>query len=208
VNAVIQDPAASAVVDYLGDEVPPPVYDACAAPGTKTMTLALRTEGLVIAADISARRLARIGPAAHRVGVDVKRVVADARRPAVASAGTVLADVPCTGTGVLRRRADARWRIGGRGLEDLVSLQREVLDACADIVEEGGILVYSTCSLEPEENEIQISSFLRRHPGFERDAGSSSELPEGCVTKLGDLFIRPWLHGTDGAYAARLRRVH
>jgi 16S rRNA (cytosine967-C5)-methyltransferase len=134
-------------------------------------------------------------------------VVADARRPAVASAGTVLADVPCTGTGVLRRRADARWRIDGKGLEELVSLQREILDACADIVEEGGRLVYSTCSLEPEENEIQISSFLRRHPGFERDPQPSSEFPEGCVTTVGDLFIRPWLHGTDGAYAARLRRV-
>lgn len=207
-TAVIQDPAASAVVDCLGDEVSPPVYDACAAPGTKTMGLAVRTRGLVVAADPSARRLARIGPAARRLGLDVKCVVADGRRPAVSSAGTVLADVPCTGTGVLRRRPDARWRIDAEGLETLVSLQREILDACAEIVEEGGTLIYSTCSLEPEENEMQISRFLRGHSGFVRDSLPSDAFPDGCLTNAGDLFIRPWLYGTDGAYAARLRRVH
>jgi 16S rRNA (cytosine967-C5)-methyltransferase len=93
-------------------------------------------------------------------------------------------------------------------LEDLVSLQRQILNACAEIVEEGGRLVYSTCSLEPEENEMQIARFLRLHPGFERERPTAVELPEGVVTAVGDLFVRPWIHGTDGAYAARLRRVH
>jgi 16S rRNA (cytosine967-C5)-methyltransferase len=206
--AVIQDPAASAVVDYLGDGFSSPVYDACAAPGTKAMGLAARASGVVVAADVSARRVARIGSAAGRLGFEVSSIVADGRYPAVASAGTVLADVPCTGTGVLRRRPDARWRIDAKGLEDLVSLQRQILNACAEIVEEGGRLVYSTCSLEPEENEMQIARFLRLHPGFERERPTAVELPEGVVTAVGDLFVRPWIHGTDGAYAARLRRVH
>lgn len=205
--AVVQDPAASAVVDYLGDGFPPPLYDACAAPGTKTIGLAARTDGVVVAADVSAVRLARIAPAARRLGLPIRRLVADGRYPAVASVGTVLADVPCTGTGVLRRRPDARWRIDENGLEKLVSLQRQILDACAGIVEDGGRLVYSTCSLEPEENEMQIERFLRLHPGFERDPETAGGLLDGVITEAGDLFVRPWVHGTDGAYAARLRRV-
>ena len=205
--AVVQDPAASAVVDCVGDEIRPPVYDACAAPGTKSMGLAARTSGVVIAADVSRRRIERIRPVALRLGLAVAPIVADARRPVVASAATVLADVPCTGTGVLRRRPDARWRVDQAGLDGLVALQREILDACAGIVEEGGTLVYSTCSLEREENEMQVEAFLARTPAFQRAGLSATSFPSGCVTSAGDLFVRPWLQGTDGAYAARLRRV-
>lgn len=207
-RGVIQDPAASAVVDYLGDGFPAPVYDACAAPGTKTAVLAARAPGPVVAGDVSGRRLARVGATAARLGLPILRVVADARRPPLAEAGTVLADVPCTGTGVLRRRPDARWRIDEAGLEALIRLQREVLDGCAARVREGGVLVYSTCSLEPEENEMQIEAFLRREPAFERaPEGAGDRVPENCLTAAGDLFVRPWVTGTDGAYAARLRRV-
>jgi len=207
VRSVIQDPAASAVVHYLGDDVSPPVYDACAAPGTKTMELASRTGGVVVAADVSLRRLRRVGGAARRLELPVYGVVADARRPAVASAATVLADVPCTGTGVLRRRPDARWRIDRAGLNELVGIQCEILDESARIVEEGGMLVYSTCSLEPEENEMQIESFLGRNRDFERIPNPDAAVPDRCLTSEGDLFVRPWITGTDGAYAARLRRV-
>ena len=208
VRSVVQDPAASAVVDYLGDGFPLPVYDACAAPGTKTAGIAGLTAGLVVAGDVSRRRLARVGATADRLGLPVLRIAADARRPPLSTAGTVLADVPCTGTGVLRRRADARWRIDEAGLEALVGLQREILDGCAKAVREGGVLVYSTCSLEPEENEMQIEAFLRREPGFEREAADVGDrIPAACLTAAGDLFVRPWATGTDGAYAARLRRV-
>jgi 16S rRNA (cytosine967-C5)-methyltransferase len=206
-RAVIQDPAASAVVDCLGDGLRPLVYDACAAPGTKTMGLAARSSGPVVAADVSRRRLERVRASAGRLGVEILPVVADGRRPAVGSAATVLADVPCTGTGVLRRRPDARWRIGPESLGELVSLQADILDGCAEIVDEGGTLVYSTCSLEPEENEMQVEAFLRRTPGFQRDELDSRAFPGGAITASGDLFVRPWVHGTDGSYAARLRRV-
>lgn len=205
-RAVVQDPAASAVVDYAGDPLAGPVFDVCAAPGTKTLGLAAGYGVPVVALDVSHRRLARLGAPARRLGLPVSAVVADARRLPVAEAGTVLADVPCTGTGVLRRRADARWRLGQRGLGDLVALQREIVDACAAAVRPGGLLVYSTCSLEREENEGQVDAFLDRRPDYRRDppaAGARSD----CVTPRGDLFVRPWLTGTDGAYAARLRRV-
>lgn len=205
-RAVVQDPAASAVVDYAGDPLAEPVLDVCAAPGTKALGLAAGYGVPVVALDISHRRLARLGAPARRLGLPVSAAVADARRLPAAEAGTVLADVPCTGTGVLRRRADARWRLGQRGLDDLVALQREIVDACAAAVRPGGLLVYSTCSLEREENEGQVDAFLDRRPDYRRDppgAGARSD----CVTPRGDLFVRPWLTGTDGAYAARLRRI-
>ena len=205
-RAVIQDPAASAVVDYAGGRLEEPVLDVCAAPGTKTLGLAAEYGLPVVALDISHRRLARLGAPARRLELPVSAAVADARRLPVAAAGTVLADVPCTGTGVLRRRADARWRLEQRGLDDLVVLQREIVDACAAAVRQDGLLVYSTCSLEREENEEQVDAFLDRRSDYRREpppAGARSD----CVTSRGDLFMRPWLTGTDGAYAARLRRI-
>lgn len=205
-RAVVQDPAASCVVDYVGTRPDGPVLDVCAAPGTKALGLAAAAGVPVVALDISRRRLARIAAPARRLKLPVSPVVADARRLPVAEAGTVLADVPCTGTGVFRRRADARWRLDERALGALVALQREILDACADTVRPGGLLVYGTCSLEREENEGQVDAFLKRRPDYRRDPPPPAA-PASCVTRRGDLFVRPWLTGTDGAYAARLRRI-
>ncbi|MDX1579146.1 MAG: transcription antitermination factor NusB, partial [Gemmatimonadota bacterium] len=204
VKGVIQDPAASAVVDYVGRDIADPVLDVCAAPGTKAAALAASTGRPVFAFDISPRRLRRTLRGAERAGRSIAVAAADARRPPVARAGTVLADVPCTGTGVLRRRADARWRLEEGRIADLVELQAEIMDACAGIVEEGGWLVYATCSLEPEENEDQVEAFLATHPDFGRDPLPELPVPESCITDDGDLFVRPWLTGTDGSYAARL----
>ena len=216
-RAIVQDPAASCVVDYVGTRPDGPVLDVCAAPGTKALGLAAAAGVPVVALDISRRRLARIAAPARRLKLPVSPVVADARRLPAAEAGTVLADVPCTGTGVFRRRADARWRLDERALGALVALQREILDACADTVRPGGLLVYGTCSLEREENEGQVDAFLQRRPDYRREppppaaqmpsAAAAQVPPAGCVTRRGDLFVRPWLTGTDGAYAARLRRI-
>ena len=212
-RAVAQDPAASCVVDYVGARPAGPVLDVCAAPGTKALGLAAATGVPVVALDISRGRLGRLAAPARRLGLPVSAAVADARQLPVGEAGTVLADVPCTGTGVLRRRADARWRLDERGLAALVALQREILDACADAVRPGGLLVYSTCSLEREENEGQVDAFLERRPDYRREPPPAGRVPPaaaapppGCLTPRGDLFVRPWITGTDGAYAARLRR--
>lgn len=205
VPAVIQDPAASAVVDYVGDELPAPVVDACAAPGGKTLGLA--TGRTVVAGDASTARLRELARAAERVGVSAVPVAMDARRPAVGTCGTLLLDVPCTGTGTLRRRPDARWRQGPGRLDALVELQREMLEAGADLVRAGGLLVYATCSLEPEENQGQVDAFLERHREFRREASSGQDvLPEDVVDRRGDLAVMPWCHGTDGSYAVRLRK--
>jgi 16S rRNA (cytosine967-C5)-methyltransferase len=116
----------------------------------------------------------------------------------------VVMDVPCLGTGTIARHPDARWRMTLEALESLVRLQAELLDRSAAAVAPGGLLVYSTCSLEPEENQSQVERFLRAHPEFRREA--TSAVSPDLLTPDGDLMVLPHRHGTDGAYAARLRR--
>lgn len=206
-RAVIQDPAASAVVDYVGPRIEGPVLDACAAPGGKSAALADLAEAArpFVAADGSPERLRAAAAGLRRVAPEVALVAMDARRPAVRNARTVLVDAPCSGTGVLGRRPDARWRLGGRRLRSLVELQAEILDACADLLPPGGVLVYATCSLEREENEAQVDAFLDRWPSFER-SGPGGVVAEGMLTERGDLEALPFRTGTDGAFASRLRR--
>lgn len=211
VGGVVQDPAAAAVVDYVGGEARGPVIDACAAPGGKAVALAGLAPGArpFFAGDVSRERLERLAETKRRLGSDVRLVAMDARRPPVrdGTAATVVLDVPCTGTGVLRRRPDARWRLEPGRLASLAALQREILEAGARLVAPGGLLVYATCSLEPEENEGQIEAFLATHPAFDRDAGDRpAVLPADVINERGDLEIFPWIRGTDGAFASRLRR--
>ena len=137
----------------------------------------------------------------------VRWVAMDGRAPAVRKAATVLLDAPCTGTGVLRRRPDARWRVDPQRLRSLVELQRELLDAAAGVVRPGGLLVYSTCSLEAEENEEQVDDFLARHRDFEREPPDPLWVRGGSTDESGDLRVLPWLWDSDGAFASRLRRI-
>ncbi len=207
--AVVQDPASSAVVDYIGDWVDTPVLDVCAAPGTKAVVLAATFGVCVTALDSSRRRLSALSESEWTRRLAVRAGVADARHLPVAagSAGTILADVPCSGTGTLARRPDARWRIDPSRLENLAALQTEILDACAAVVRPGGLLVYSTCSLETEENEAQVDRFLSRYPGYRRERPATGAVPDRYLTAAGDLFVKPWVSGTDGAFASRLRCI-
>ncbi len=208
-RAIVQDPAASSVVDFVGGAVDGPVLDACAAPGGKAAALSdlARSARPFVAADADRRRIVRVVETLERTGSDARVAVMDARRPAIQLARTVLLDAPCSGTGVLRRRPDARWRISPRRLASLLTLQAKMLDAVADVLETGGLLVYATCSLEAEENEGQVEAFLARRPEFTREApGPLAGVAAECVTERGDLEILPFRTGTDGAYASRLRK--
>jgi 16S rRNA (cytosine967-C5)-methyltransferase len=206
VPAVVQDPAAAIVVRYA--EVPEgaTVVDLSAAPGGKTVGLTDRA-GFVVAADLSAGRIRRVRANLERTGRSDRAalVVADGRMPPFAPVDAVLVDAPCTGTGTLRRHADGKWRVGEEDLRALAELQRELLAAAARIVRPGGLLIYSTCSLEPEENEEQVERLL------ERDSSFTPEAPLGQID--GTLMSGTWLsvlpqrHGVDGAFAARLRRA-
>lgn len=208
IPSVVQDPAASAVVDYVGDRFLGPVLDACAAPGGKAIGLAWRAPAArpFVAADISGGRLDLLREPIARLGLNVSLLRTDARSPAIDGARTVLLDAPCTGTGVLRRRPDARWRLDRGKLDSLVALQSELLDGLAESVEPGGLLVYATCSLEPEENEGQVDRFLARHRDFRREPPEPTWVRDGTTDAIGDLRVLPWKWDTDGAFASRLRR--
>ena len=203
---MVQD-AAQALLARFAD-VPPGalVYDACAAPGGKTISQG-RKARMVIAGDASPARARRLVENLRRAGSGRERVVvADARRPPLRQADVVLVDAPCLGTGTFARHPDARWRVMPEMLTSLEKLQREILDQAATLVPPGGLLVYSTCSLEPEENQMQVEGFLSRHPGFSRER--TVDLPEDLLSAEGDLMILPQIHGMDGAFAARFRRQH
>ncbi len=200
----IQDPAASLVVAYAAIAPDATVLDLCAAPGGKAIELA-RTARTVIAADRSLARLARVRENIARLRVsNMFPVVADATHPPFARADAVLVDAPCTGTGTFRRHPDARWRLKPSDMAVTGAMQREILDAVAPLVRPGGLLIYSTCSLELEENEERVAAFLGEHPEFVL-APPAGAVPVAVLSN-GFLRVSPSLAGTDGAFAARLLR--
>ena len=209
VSGVIQDPAASLVAEYASPEPGSLVADLCAAPGGKALALS-ETAGAVLAADHSLPRLARVVKGGRRLaGHGLARgrlwpVAADARFPPVRRADMVLVDAPCSGTGTLRRHPDGRWRVSPGDIGALAGLQRAILEGAASLVPRGGLLVYATCTLEPEENWCQMESFLARHPGFRIEPGAGAR---HFLDGRGCLVVLPHESGFDGAFAARLRRA-
>ncbi len=200
----VQDPAATLVTRYADLPAGAVVADLCAAPGGKALELA-RSARVVIAGDRSAARLRRLAANAERLGVtNLFPVAADGRDPVVMDVDAVLIDVPCTGTGTFRRHPDARWRLRISDLAVMAALQRELLRGASAAVRPGGLLIYSTCSLEPEENEMQVERFLADHPDWALEP-PTGPLPEGTLD-AGMLRVLPHVHGADGAFAARLRR--
>lgn len=200
----VQDPAATLVTRYAAVEAGVVTADLCAAPGGKALELA--RNGTVVAADRSFSRMLRLRGNARRVeATGCLTIVADARHPAVRPMGAVLIDAPCTGTGTFRRHPDGRWRLKISDLAVMAALQRSILHAAADAVQPGGLLVYATCSLEPEENDAQIEAFLNEHRGWRLEPPPEGAVP-ASVLDAGRLRVLPQRHGVDGAFAARLRR--
>jgi len=202
-NFIIQDPAQALLVRFVDPPSDATIYDACAAPGGKSIAFG-RQAARVVSADISPLRVRRLRDNLRRAGTGREHViVADARQPPVRPLDIVVLDAPCSGTGTIARHPDARWRISTKALRHIVELQAELLDAVAATVKPGGLLVYSTCSVEREENVAQVEQFLKEHGDFHRDPAPA--FPPELRSPEGDLVILPQLHGMDGAYAARLR---
>jgi len=201
--SIVQDPAANLVVRYADIPGGTKVADLCAAPGGKALALS-RGAVYTVAADRSERRMKLVSENVDRVGGAVGMVVADVLKPPIASADVVLLDVPCTGTGTLRRHPDGRWRLAPDQIGRLAGLQHDILDAAEGIVPPGGLLIYSTCTLEPEENERQVKAFLDRHSDFE--VAPTAAVPARFLTEDGFLMVLPQNSGFDGSFAARLRR--
>jgi 16S rRNA (cytosine967-C5)-methyltransferase len=201
----LQDPGSTLVTQYACVPTGSVVADLCAAPGGKTIELS-RNASVVLASDLSIGRLQRVVDNMRRLEIDsILPYVADARVPAIRPVDLVLVDAPCTGTGTFRRHPDARWRLRISDVAVMASLQRAILDAAAEVVKPGGLLVYSTCSIEREENDEQIERFIERHPGWRLDPPPEGVVPQAVLDR-GLLRVLPQRHGTDGAFAARLRR--
>lgn len=199
----VQDPSTMAAVELLEARPGERILDACAAPGGKTGLLAelMQGQGVLVAMDSVAQRLAPLHENLARLGWGfvtviqgsaddpgaVRKVCAESRQEAHFQG--ILLDVPCTNTGVVRRRPDARWRFSVERLGKACKTQRAILDGASALLGGGGRMVYSTCSLEPEENEEQVRRWLAAHPDF---------------TLAGERRLFPPDSGTDGMYAARL----
>ena len=185
------------------------LLDVCAAPGGKSTHLAelIGDEGEVWAMERDAHRVASLEAAVKRLGMHSIHVVHGDGRTYVFPMpfDRVLVDAPCSGLGVLGRRADARWRKGPEVLAEMPPIQLELLDAASRRVVPGGLLVYSVCSFEPEETDHVIERFLAMHPEFVRESVTGCA-PESLVTPEGAMRVLPQRDGCDGSYAARLRR--
>ena len=189
------------------------ILDACAAPGGKTCFMAERMGGAgrIYAWDIHDHRVELIRAAARRLWLEnIRPSVHDASVPSGAlemGMDAVLADVPCSGLGVMSEKPDIRFRISEDELRSLPGTQERILDSCAVMVRPGGLLVYTTCTLLPEENERLIERFLSKHPEFEMDL-SLDWLPVHLRDRAegGRLLIRPDLDDMDGFFIARMRR--
>ena len=201
----VQDPGATLVARYAAVPAGAIVADLCAAPGGKALEMS-RTAKFVIAADRQPLRVDRMLVGIGRVDAgNILALVADATAPAIAPVDVVLVDVPCTGTGTLRRHPDARWRLKVSDLAVMGALQRNILRTAATVVKPGGLLVYSTCSLEPEENDAQVDAFLAANSDFTVEPPPAGAVAPGVLSN-GRLRVLPQHHAVDGAFAARLRR--
>jgi 16S rRNA (cytosine967-C5)-methyltransferase len=205
---IVQDPAHALVARFAGLAPGSLVYDACAAPGGKSVIL----ESLgarVLAGDARRERLARLTDTTRRAGVAIRCLAANLEAAPMreGSLDAVLVDAPCSATGTMRRHPDARWRVDPTIFARAAARQSRLLQAAAPLVRPGGLLIYATCSLEPEENENVVESFLKQHPEFARSPATGATVPAELRTAAGDFQSLPQRHGIDGAFAARLMRV-
>jgi 16S rRNA (cytosine967-C5)-methyltransferase len=213
----VQDAAASLPARLLGDIKGKRVADLCAAPGGKTAQLAMAGAS-VVAVDSSKTRLALLGDNLKRLGLEAELVHDDA---ATWQPGelfdAILLDAPCSSTGTIRRHPDIPYLKSAKDIAALVALQARLLDHAATLLKPGGRLVYSTCSLEPEEGEAQVAAFLVRNEAFRLDPIDSGEVfgqtewiePSGCLRTFPyelKLETAEW-SGMDGFFATRLVRT-
>ena len=207
----VQDAAAAIPVQVLAPQNGETVLDLCAAPGGKTMQLAA-AGAEVTAVDSSVPRMVRVKENLARVGLTAKTLTKDARA-VKGSFDAILLDAPCSATGTMRRHPDLPYAKDGSEFGDLIELQGELIDHAWTLLKPGGRLVFCTCSLLPDEGEVQVDEALERHEEMtvDRDALRRDGVSEDWITTEGGLRLRPdfWADqgGMDGFYIACLRKA-
>ncbi|TQV79744.1 16S rRNA (cytosine(967)-C(5))-methyltransferase RsmB [Denitrobaculum tricleocarpae] len=210
----VQDVAATLPARLLGEIEDLRVIDLCAAPGGKTAQLAA-AGAKVTAVDRSTSRLRRLSENLDRLNLSAEVIAANATRwQPKQPADAVLLDAPCSATGTLRRHPDIAWLRNAGDIASVTELQDSLLNAAAEMVKPGGLLVYATCSLQPQEGPERIAALLETRKDLERIPLTAEELGEGleaAITADGDLRTLPShlsdLGGMDGFFACRLRRL-
>ncbi len=203
----VQDESSQLVARLLDPRPDEFIIDSCSAPGGKTTHIAqlMENTGRILACDIQNNKLSLVAQSTARLGitiVETKRMDArDLQHDFSAKADRVLVDAPCSGLGIIRRKPDIKWQKGLEQLEKLPELQLEILSQAAQCVRTGGYLVYSTCTLNPAENQGVIKSFLSINPDFQL-----VPLAEEWPQKEGMVHLFPHRHGTDGFFMAKMRR--
>ena len=196
-KVLIQDYSSQQTVKLLEAKPGMKVLDACAAPGTKTQQIAMFMEnkGSITAGELHEHRAKLINELMKRTGVSiVTSKVMDATQKDLfekESFDRILCDVPCSGLGDLSHKPEIRWHLKPEDLDEITVIQKEILSSCSSYLKKGGILVYSTCTLNRKENENQVKNFLKAHEDFEL---------------LSERTIFPFEYDSDGFYMAALRR--
>ena len=209
----VQDESSQLAVRVLDPKKGEEILDMCAAPGGKSFTIAERmeNEGSLLSCDIYAHKIDLMEEGAERLGISIMQCRvkdAAAKEESPKRFDRVLADVPCSGLGLMRKKPDIRLKKDGNEIDSLTKIQREILENAAGYVKKGGVLVYSTCTLCRKENEKNLEWFLKDHPDFTAE-DISEFLPEGWDTetaKKGYLTLLPHKTGTDGFFISKLRR--
>ncbi|MGE5435749.1 MAG: 16S rRNA (cytosine(967)-C(5))-methyltransferase RsmB, partial [Syntrophothermus sp.] len=205
----IQDESAGLACKLLGVERGMRVLDMCAAPGGKSSFLAglMHDEGEIISLDKFESRVGIVKRNIERLGYkSINAIVFDALEYDNGKFDRILADVPCSGTGTLAKKPDIKWKKELLDVRKMNEIQYQLLEKAASLIKDGGAIVYSTCSLEPEENILLVKKFLNNHPEFKlQNAGEV--LPKQVVDEEGFVQTFPHIHQTDGAFAAKLIKI-
>lgn len=202
----IQDVSAGLACKLLNPAPGDTIVDLCAAPGGKSTFLAELTgdRSNIIAVDVNASRLNLVKQNAHRLGLhSIRTILSDGAKFSCDPVDKVLLDAPCSGLGVLAKRVDLRWKRSLDQIMEMSRLQYDLLENAAKLLKPGGAMVYSTCTIEPEENENRIDKFLSEHPDFAIDP-VDHDAPLRVVNNWHGISTLPHRHGIDGSFAVRL----